>query len=341
MMMGIRMLRKECLTISQCILDLTLKSQFSISGMKGSAMRKKMVVVAIACVLIVIFLYAGCQVWKQGAEYMRAASSYSTLDAYIFVHPNEGTRPSITEGTVPAEPIATPTLLLPISSAHRLGTVSVNPTTKPSEPYTAVSEKEYDYPEIIWPEIDFTQLREINPDIVGWLYSEGIELNYPIVQAEDNARYLNMLFDGTHNKTGCPFLDTGNAGDFSDRHSIIYAHNRKDGSMFGHLVKYKEQNFYENHPRILLITEEARYVMEIFSGHIARSDSGAWKIEFVDDTEYANWQKVVCERSSITTNLVPEDDERILTLSTCSYEFDSARYVLHGVLRKAKMPTEK
>ena len=73
---------------------------------------------------------------------------------------------------------------------------------------------------------------------------------------------------------------------------------------------------------------------------MARSDSGAWKIVFQDEDEFDAWREVIKERSSIETKVVPGQGERILTLSTCSYEFDNARYVLHGVLRKARMPEE-
>ena len=184
------------------------------------------------------------------------------------------------------------------------------------------------------PQIDFAALKDINPDIVGWLYAEGTSLNYPVVQAEDNDTYLTRLFDGTANDAGCPFLDAGNAADFSDRHSVIYAHNRRDGSMFGELDLFKDQAYYEAHPRLLLLTEEAAYVAEIFSGHVARSDSGAWQIDFADDAAYADWLEVICARSSLETGLQPGPEDRVLTLSTCSYEFEDARYVLHCILRK-------
>lgn len=201
-----------------------------------------------------------------------------------------------------------------------------------------LAEKEYTYPDIDWPQIDFSKLREINPDIVGWIYCEGTEINYPVVQAKDNHKYLQYLFNGTYNKAGCPFLDVENTSEFSDRHSIIYAHNRKDGSMFGRLNEYKKQDYYKQHPRILLITEESRYVMELFSGHVSRNDSNAWQIEFADTSEYEKWLNIILERSSFSAGILPQNTDRVLTLSTCSYEFDNARYVLHGVLRKAVTP---
>jgi sortase, srtB family len=281
--------------------------------MKGRTMRKKCIAIT-ACLLMAVFLYAAYHVWVQGREYLQSSTAYTKLDEFVSISPT-------------AAGFATPSAIPPSAAM-------------PSPAPMPLPEKEYDYPGIIWPEVDFERLREINPEIVGWLVLEGSEINYPVAQAEDNAKYLNYLFDGTKNKAGCPFLDAENAGDFSDWHSIIYAHNRKDGSMFGGLSKFKEQSYYDEHPRFLLITETARYVVEIFSGHVARSDSGAWKVVFQDEDEFDAWREVIKERSSIETEVVPGQGERILTLSTCSYEFDNARYVLHGVLRKARMPGE-
>lgn len=306
-------------------------------------MRRKVAAV-IACILTAGLLYAGYQVWQQGSEYLRASNAYSQLDAYVqtqstFRPTAEASQSAAAlQGEVreSASPVCTavPAADIPTAAPQSVGAGEPIQTLEPP----AAVEKEYDYPDVVWPEVDFEQLKQINPEIVGWIYDEGMGLNYPVVQAQDNVKYLTTLFDGRRNKTGCLFLDAGNAADFSDRHSIIYGHNRKNGSMFGQLSRYKKQRYYEEHPRILLITEQGRYVLEIFSGHVARSNSGAWKIRFADETEFAQWRSIICERSSIKTGVRPEEGERILTLSTCSYEFAQARYVVHGVLRKARMP---
>ena len=267
--------------------------------------------------LICVFFYAACQLWCQESEYWEGSSFYKELEVLVSM-PEQKMMPDASQA-------------LQISATRSLASEEKITTPAPS----GVEEPVYAYPDIIWPQIDFATLKQINPDIVGWLYCDGTRLNYPIVQGQDNEQYLSQMYDGSQNETGCPFLDAENAADFSDRHSIIYAHNRKDGSMFGELVLFKKQDYYQVHPQILLITETARYVVEIFSGHVARSDSGAWKIEFADTDEYAAWQDVHCARSSIVTGIIPQPQERILTLSTCSYEFSEARYVLHGVLHKA------
>ena len=92
-----------------------------------------------------------------------------------------------------------------------------------------------------------------NPDIVAWIYIEGTKINYPIVQGEDNSYYLKHLFSGEWNGSGCIFLDSRNDASFADRHSIIYGHHMKNGTMFTDLDKYKKQDFFDEHPVALLI----------------------------------------------------------------------------------------
>lgn len=82
------------------------------------------------------------------------------------------------------------------------------------------------------PEINFKALQQVNPDVIGWIYSPETTINYPVVQGDDNAFYLKHLADGTENRNGCPFLDLQNRSDFSDDNSIIYGHHMQNGTMF-------------------------------------------------------------------------------------------------------------
>ena len=115
-------------------------------------------------------------------------------------------------------------------------------------------------PDLRWPAVDFDALSEINPDIVAWIYIEDTEINYPVVQGTDNQYYLKRLFNGKWNGSGCIFLDSRNSPDLSDRHSIIYGHHMKNGTMFSGLTEYKKQGFYEGHPVVLLMMSGLRFL---------------------------------------------------------------------------------
>lgn len=181
------------------------------------------------------------------------------------------------------------------------------------------------------PQVDFEQLSEINPDIAAWIYIEGTNVNYPIVQGSDNDYYLKRMFDGTYNSSGSIFLDYRCAGDFSDRHSIIYGHNMKNDSMFGDLVKYKDRSFYDEHPIAVLVTPSAYYKLQFFSGYVSDNGSSAWDLG-LDTAEQELWIKEIKERSCFESDHAPTSEDRIVTLSTCTYEFDEAKFVLHGFI---------
>lgn len=187
--------------------------------------------------------------------------------------------------------------------------------------------------EIAWPAVDFDALGAVNSDVIGWLYSADTAIDYPVVQGEDNDFYLDHLFDGSEHPGGCLFADFRSADDFSDRHTIIYGHAMKDGSMFSTIRKYAEQTYYHEHPQLLLITPDARWTVEIFSGYVASVQDGAWQLDFADDAAFEAWLSTITQKSAFASAIQPTVSDRILTLSTCSYDFDDARFVVHGVLR--------
>ena len=186
---------------------------------------------------------------------------------------------------------------------------------------------------INWPAVDFAALKEINPDIVAWVYIEGTEMNYPVVQGTDNQYYLKHLFNGKWNSSGCIFLDSRNVPDFSDQHSIIYGHHIKNGTMFSGLTQYKKQEFYDAHPVMLLMTPNQNFRVEIFAGYVASVKDNAWDIAMESDMKFKTWLEEAKERSCFESEITPAVTDRVITLSTCSYEFDNARFVLIGVIQ--------
>lgn len=184
------------------------------------------------------------------------------------------------------------------------------------------------------PTIDFDALLSINPDCVGWIYIPGTEISYPIVQSSDNNHYLKYLFNGQWNSNGSIFLDCRVNPSLSDRHSIIYGHHMKNGTMFSGLTKYKDQEYFESHPIGMLITPDAVYQIDFFSGYVAGVKENAWDVGFRSDEEFETWIKETKRLSWIDSRLSPAVTDKVLTLSTCSYEFDNARFVLHGIIKE-------
>lgn len=199
----------------------------------------------------------------------------------------------------------------------------------PREEKTALDEP------VEFPAVNFEALWDVNEDVIGWIYSKETPINYPIVQGKDNEYYLDHLVNGNLNTSGAIFLEYRNKPDFSDPNSIVFGHNMTNGTMFAGLTNYKEQYFYADHPQMLLMTPQKNYVVKIFAGAIMGEWDPVWKIDFADEEERAEWLADCIGRSRITTNITPKPDDRILTLSTCSYEYNGARFVVMGILQEA------
>lgn len=179
--------------------------------------------------------------------------------------------------------------------------------------------------------VDFSALQEKNSDIIAWLYSADTPINYPVVQSDDNNYYLRRLTDGTYNTNGTLFMDFRDAADFSGFNTIIYGHRMKSKAMFGTLPGYLEQEYYEQHPTMYLLTPDKSYKLELVSCFILRSDSDIYA-PMETDEEKAEFLDKITEQSTFKTNTEYSINDRFVCLSTCTYEFENARLMVVGKL---------
>lgn len=179
---------------------------------------------------------------------------------------------------------------------------------------------------------DFSALANINPDVVAWLTSGGTEIDYPVVLGTDNEYYLRHLFTGERNKLGAIFMDYRNGEDFSDKNTILYGHNMKDGSMFSSLTKYKDQRYYDRFPTMVLDTPGDDFKIELFAGIVVDGKQESVRFNFKDAQDFQKYIDSLKKASSFASDTVVNADDRIITLCTCSYEFNNARYALFGKL---------
>ncbi len=186
-------------------------------------------------------------------------------------------------------------------------------------------------------QVDFDSLLKEGPEIIGWLYSEGTPINYPLVQHEDNDYYLDRLPDGRYSGGGSIFMECTNSPDFSDWNNIFYGHNMNNDSMFGSLTDYRRQQYYEKHPVMYLLTPDQDYKIILLGGYITQSTSDTYSIP-EDEAGRDYLAAKATDNSSFISALHPESGQRLITLSTCSYEFDEARYVLVGALEPISKP---
>ena len=178
--------------------------------------------------------------------------------------------------------------------------------------------------------VDFDRLLEENPDVVGWLYCEGTPINYPILQGADNEVYLHRMIDGSYNSAGSLFMDYRCSPDFSSLHTILYGHNMKNKSMFGTLRNYKEQSYYDLHPSLWLLTPTENIRIDLVAGLVLPADSGLYQT-ISDEEQLQSCLSQALDESTFLSDVEISEHTQLITLSTCSYEYDEARYVLLGV----------
>ena len=181
-------------------------------------------------------------------------------------------------------------------------------------------------------EVDFKALQKENPDIVGWIYCEDTVINYPVLQGKDNDQYLHTDYQGDYNIDGSIFVDADNTPGFVDSNTIIYGHHMNSGAMFAGLVNWADQEYYEKHPVIWLLTPEKNYKIILFSGHHIASSSSMYDIIKLPGKEMNTLLSEALELSDFKTDVKLNPNGRYVMLSTCAYLFDGDRYVLHGVL---------
>lgn len=183
--------------------------------------------------------------------------------------------------------------------------------------------------------VDFEELKKINPEIIGWLYVEAIDtINYPIVQTEDNAYYLNHTFKKTDNIAGSIFLDCDTKPNFTETNSVIYGHNMKNGSMFGKLNQFYDEETYEKSKYFWIYTEDLYYKYEIFSCTEVGAISESYQKQFETKWDFEDYLKRMQENSIIKTNTELTSADKIVTLSTCTASSD-VRFVVQGKLVRA------
>lgn len=182
--------------------------------------------------------------------------------------------------------------------------------------------------------IDFTGLQKMNPDVIGWIESEGSPIDYPVVQGNDNSYYLTHMYDGTKNKSGSIFMDYRNKNNFSDRHTVIYGHNMDDGSMFQSLLNYESQSYYDKMQHLTLYTPHGNYQLEPFAGKVENGDQQFVRLDFLHDKDFLQYLKKLKTNSTFQSDVTISEQDRIISLITCSYRYDNARYALYCKLIK-------
>ena len=170
-------------------------------------------------------------------------------------------------------------------------------------------------------DVDWVALKEVNEDIIGWVYFTGLsQISYPILQADNNEYYVHRTYDlsSDTSKAGCIFMDDRMADDFSSPYSIIYGHNVRDGSMLSDLAQLKDQTLYDEEPYFWILTPEGNYRYQIFSIFQCHRSADVFQRSFDGWGEnFSKWQSELKLRNSMQGDVELSEDGHVIAFSTC------------------------
>ncbi len=182
-------------------------------------------------------------------------------------------------------------------------------------------------------DVDFTSLKKTNADIAAWIKSDGTDIDYPIVKGTNNTYYLNHLFNKESNRSGTLFMDVKCSKTLAGRNTVIYGHHMADGAMFANLLEYKKQAYYTAHPTMKLYTPSGNYTVELFAGFTTGDERDAVaRLAFSGDSDFMTYINACIKKSDFDTGVDVSANDKIITLVTCSYDYDSTRYLVMGRL---------
>ncbi|NLU35414.1 MAG: class B sortase [Clostridiales bacterium] len=176
----------------------------------------------------------------------------------------------------------------------------------------------------------YKALLEINPDVVGWVRVPNTVIDYPVVQAQDNDYYLRRDIYGNYASAGAIFMDYRSDAQGRGRHIILYGHHMKNGTMFKELDKYKKKEFFDENNFVRFDSLFSEMKWEVFSVYVTETDFPYIQTDINSDEEYIAFLRMIKNRSMHQKDIELMQEDQILTLSTCSYEYDDARLVVHA-----------
>lgn len=216
------------------------------------------------------------------------------------------------------------------------------PTDAPAETqssvvWTPAPVEEYDANIEKMEKIDLAALREVNGDVLGWIFIPNTKINYPLLRGEDNEYYLKHAWNRRATSVGSIFLECQNSADLMDYNTILYGHNMNDGSMFAGLKNYSTTGYWQKHPYIYVVTDSGVLRYEVFAAYKAPVDSLTYDLSFDESRSKTDFLTHALENSRIQTEIVPEMMDRILTLSTCSGGSYTNRWVVQARLKMVQV----
>lgn len=176
----------------------------------------------------------------------------------------------------------------------------------------------------------FVELQAINPDVFGWLNVYGTNIDYPILQGEDNSKYVNTNVDGEYSLIGALFLDYRNKPDFSDFNSIIYGHHMAEDKMFGDIADFADRDFFDSHRYGSLFYEGKTHGIEFFAFLEVDAYDELYTPAVEGEENRQGYLEQIMEQAVYTRDLPVGTSDHLVLLSTCTSLLTNGRHILVG-----------
>lgn len=180
------------------------------------------------------------------------------------------------------------------------------------------------------------ELQNENEDVKAWIKINDTNINYPVVQANDNDYYLYRNYKKENSNYGSIFIDSNSNIENPNSNIIMYGHNMKDGSMFKDLLKYADEEYYNNHKYIEFVTNTSSSTYEIIAVFKSRifykNEKNVFRYyqctNLNNEQDYNYYVNNCKELSLYDTGVNAEYGEQIITLITCEYSSENGRMVV-------------
>lgn len=200
------------------------------------------------------------------------------------------------------------------------------------------------------PQIDFEGLRAVNRDVIGWIFIEGTDVNYPLLAGADNQQYLFQSYMKKYAVAGSIFLDYRCSTNLSDYHTVIYGHNMKNGMMFGELDAYQKADYLASHPYVYILMADGSWnkYRVLACEHVSvesavydlpcdtKQKIKALRAQLAQSNGYAAGEAAAADAADGALQGAAQSSEaKLLTLSTCTNDSrDDVRFAVHCVLEE-------
>lgn len=173
----------------------------------------------------------------------------------------------------------------------------------------------------------FEKLRQINPDVCGWITMDGTGIDFPVLQGANNLSYISRDVFGNFSLAGSIFLDSRDDPGFGQSYALLYGHHMADGKMFGDLDRYKEADFFwENRAGRLILPDRVWQLETVACLVVGAAENWIFDPEYV--RQNPEGFPDFLRENALHSGDIPETGGKFLVLSTCSGEFTDARTVV-------------